>query len=734
MKRILLSAACLLSTLLLGAEVRKSGDLVYVNTQTMSMVLRARQGGELTYMYVGSYDPSLTAESLSAAGSMNQSAYPVYGQRAIRESSLAVTHPDGNMTLQLAVQSVDVSESPDASTACVTMKDRVYDFTVKAYYKAFKDVDMVETWTEITNNEKKPVTLRKFDSACIPFHVGDVWASHLYGTWANEARLVEEPLQRGTLRVDNMDGVRNSHTSHAEMMFSLDGKPQENSGAVLGVALCYSGNYHLDVVTDDTDYHQLFAGINPESSEYKLAKGETFRTPELALTYSEEGLSGASRHFHSWARAHKIAHGDRERSILLNSWEGVYFNINEARMDQMMADISSMGGELFVMDDGWFGDKYPRLDDRSSLGDWTVDKNKLPHGVQWLVDAARKHDIKFGIWIEPEMANTVSELYEKHPDWIINAPNRDVVKGRGGSQVVLDLSNPGVQDFVFGIVDELMTKYPEIAYIKWDANMSVSSHGSHYLPSDRQSELYIRYHQGLRDVCERIRAKYPDIAIQACASGGGRANYGVLPYFDEFWVSDNTDALQRIYMQWGTSYFFPSIAMASHISAVPNHTNRNLTPLKYRIDVAMSGRLGLELQPKDMTESEIAQCRKAIAEYKQVRPTVQFGDIYRLVSPYENKGLASMMYCAQDKSEAVFYWWRLDNFYDTHLPRVKMAGLDPDRMYTVHELDRLGERPLPFEGKSFSGAFLMSTGLEFPSGFSQELLGHSSYVLRLEAE
>lgn len=734
MKRLIIAISCLFSSLLLGAEVRQSGDLVFVNTKNVSVVLRARPGSGLSYMYIGKNHPSITAETLSAAGSMNQNAYPVYGQGSIRESSLAVTHPDGNMTLQVAVQSVDIIDAADASTACITMKDPVYDFVVKVCYKAYKDVDMIETWTEITNNGKKPVTLRKFDSACIPFRVGDVWASHLYGTWANEARLVEEPLQRGTLRIDNMDGVRNSHTSHAEMMFSLDGEPQENTGAVLGVALCYSGNYHLDVVTDDTNYHQLFAGINPESSEYSLAKGETFRTPELAFTYSDEGLSGASRNFHNWGRAHKIAHGDRERKILLNSWEGVYFDIDEPRMDQMMADISAMGGELFVMDDGWFGDKYPRLNDRSSLGDWVVDKNKLPNGIQWLVDAAKRHDIKFGIWIEPEMANTVSELYEEHPEWIINATNRDVIKGRGGSQVILDLSNPAVQDFVFNIVDELMSKYPEIDYIKWDANMSVSSHGSHYLAADRQSELFIRYHQGFRDVCGRIRAKYPSLTIQACASGGGRANYGVLPYFDEFWVSDNTDALQRIYMQWGTSYFFPSISMASHISAVPNHTNRNYTPLKYRIDVAMSGRLGLELQPKDMTEAEIAQCKKAIAEYKEIRPTVQFGDIYRLVSPYENKGLASMMYCAKDKSEAVFYWWRLDNFYDTHLQRVKMAGLDPDRMYTVQELDRVGQRPLSFEGKSFSGAFLMSTGLELPSSFSQELLGYSSYVLRLQAE
>ena len=735
MKKLFLAgAAALALSLCASAQVKVLGDRIAVNTANNSLILSARSGSSLGFLHFGARLSDADIEALQFAGVRPLNAYPAYGQGEIREDAIAVTHPDGNMSLDLVVENVITDSSRDTDIACITLKDKVYDFRVKVYYKAFKDVDMIETWTEIVNDGKKPVVLRKFDSAFLPFHTGDVWVSHLYGTWANEGRLVEEPLQRGTLRIENKDGVRNSHTSHAEIMISLDGKPSENTGSVIGAALCYSGNYHLDIITNDTDYHRLFAGISPDNSTLTLDKGESFRTPELAITFSDEGLSGASRNFHRWARAHKIAHGDRERKILLNSWEGVYFNINEPGMDQMMGDIASMGGELFVMDDGWFGDKYPRLNDSSSLGDWVVDKNKLPNGVGGLVETARKHGISFGIWIEPEMANTVSELYEKHPDWIINAPGRDVVKGRGGSQVVLDLSNPAVQDYVFSIVDNLMTDYPGIDYIKWDANMSVSSHGSSYLPADRQSELNIRYHQGFAAVCNRIRAKYPDLTIQACASGGGRASYGVLPWFDVFWVSDNTDALQRIYMQWGTSYFFPSITMASHISAVPNHTVYRVTPLKFRIDVAMSGRLGMELQPKDMTPEEIAQCKQAIADYKSVRPVVQFGDIYRLVSPYDNLGVASMMYVGQDKSEAVFYWWRIDNMYDSHLPRVKMAGLDPDRNYRIVELDKAPGRPLSFEGRSFSGSFLMDVGLEMPGGFSRDLQGYASRVLHLIAE
>jgi alpha-galactosidase len=573
---------------------------------------------------------------------------------------------------------------------------------------------MIETWTEIENQEKKPVLLTRFDSGYMPLRRGDVWISHLYGSWANESRLIQERLEPGMMVIKNKDGVRNSHTDHAEVMFSLDGEPEENAGRVIGAALCYSGNYELRIDTRDSDWHQFYAGINPDNSSYVLKPKEVFVTPELAFTFSDEGVGGASRNFHKWARSHKLAHGDIPRKILLNSWEGVYFDINEQGMDQMMSDIANMGGELFVMDDGWFGDKYQRLSDNSSLGDWVVDRKKLPNGISWLVKQADSHGIRFGIWIEPEMTNTESELYEKHPDWVLKAPERDAVTGRGGTQLVLDLANPEVCDFIVGMVDDLMQENPQIDYIKWDANMSIDNHGSQYLAPDRQSHLYIEYHRGFADVCRRIRAMYPDLTIQACASGGGRANYGVLPWFDEFWVSDNTDALQRIYMQWGVSYFFPAIAMASHISATPNHTVFRTTSLKYRIDVAMSGRLGMEIQPKNMTDEEKDLCRKAITEYKEIRPVVQFGDLYRLVSPYDGKNIASLMYCSPQKDKAVFYWWKLETFYNEHLPRVRMDGLDPDKYYKVRELNRIDNEPLPYEGKVFSGRYLMENGLEMP--------------------
>lgn len=686
---------------------------VHITTPDNSLVVSAPVGKEFNFVYYGNKLSDTDFQQIEKV-EKKFLAYPAYGLNCPVEVALAVKHADGNMTLQLIVDKVSTTEDDDAKTTVIALKDKVYPFFVNVNYKAYKKVNIIETWMEVRHTEKKAVVLNQFASAYLPIRRGEVWLSHLYGAWANESRLMQEPLQAGMKIIKNKDGVRNSHTAHAEVMFSLDGKPQENTGNVIGAALCYGGNYKLRIDTDESEYHHFFAGINEENSAYYLKSGATFRTPSLALTFSNEGLSGSSRNFHRWARQYKIANGNKLRKILLNSWEGVYFDINEEGMHQMMSDIAAMGGELFVMDDGWFGNKYKRKTDNSSLGDWVVDTDKIPNGIENLIAAAEKNHIKFGIWIEPEMANTTSELFEKHPEWVIKAPERDLVLGRGGTQVVLDLTNPQVQDFIFGIVDELMTKYPKIDYIKWDANMSIMNHGSNYLPKDRQEHLYIEYHRGFEKICQRIREKYPDLTIQACASGGGRANYGILPYFDEFWVSDNTDALQRIYMQWGISYFFPANTMASHISATPNHQTFRTIPLKYRIDVAMSGRLGMEIQPKNMTDEEKNMCRKAIAEYKEIRPIVQQGDLYRLISPYDPFQVASLMYVSPEKEKAIFYWWKTEQFCNQHLPRVKMAGLSPNKNYKIKELNRIDNEPLSFEGAIFSGTYLMTNGLEIP--------------------
>ena len=708
---------------------------VHISTPNTSLVVDATVGAPLKFKYYGN---ALGANDLQNLDGTGYNAYPVYGLWPEKEAAFSAVHSDGNMTLDMNVSNVSTKkEANGAEVTTITLTDKVYPFNIDVNYRTYPNEDVIETWVEASHDEKGTVNLSRFMSGYLPIRRSDVHVSQLYGSWANEGKVEEAPLPHNLKVIKNKDGVRNSHTSHAEVMISLDGKGQEDHGRVIGAALCYGGNYKLMFDTDDSDYHHFFAGINEENSSYNLKKGEKFVTPPLALTYSEEGLGGVSRNFHKWGRDYRLAHGNEPRKILLNSWEGVYFDINEQGMQDMMTDIASMGGELFVMDDGWFGVKYPRNNDSTSLGDWSVDITKLPHGIKGLCDAAAERGINFGIWIEPEMTNSISELYEKHPEYVVKAPKRDAVQGRGGTQLVLDMANPKVQDLVFNVVDTLMTNYPQIDYIKWDANAPIMNAGSQYQTADNQSHLYIDYHKGLEATLERIRAKYPDLTIQACASGGGRANWGVLPYFDEFWVSDNTDALQRIYMQWGTSYFFPAIAMASHISASPNHQTNRIVPLKFRTDVAMSGRLGMEIQPKNMTDEEKEQTRKAIADYKKVRDVVQLGDLYRLLSPYEGKGAASLMYVNPQKDDAVYFWWKTEQFVNQQLPRVKMNGLDPDKMYVVTELNRVDNEPLPYEGKAFSGRYLMSNGLEMPLSHNVDWNKRNDYasrVLRLTAK
>ena len=662
------------------------GQNIVISTPCTQLLLSAPKGGSLEYLYYGSRTSDADIQGIYET-THGVDAYPVYGMGYPCETALSVRHADGNLTLQMAVIGVKETRltKEDATLTVIELKDKVYPFFVNICYKAWQDADVIETWTEIRHEEKKPVQLQQFASAYLPVRRGNVWLSHLSGAWANEGQLCQEALQPGMKVIKNTDGVRNSQSAHAEVMFSLDGKPQENTGRVIGAALCYSGNYKLRIDTQEDDWHHFLAGINEENSWYNLKKEEVFRTPALALTYSDEGMSGCSRKFHQWARLHKLANGNTPRKILLNSWEGVYFDINEQGMDQMMGDIAAMGGELFVMDDGWFGDKYPRKNDSYALGDWTVDKTKLPGGLQSLLDNARKHGIRFGIWLEPEMANTKSELYEKHPEWIIKAPEREVVCARGGTQVVLDLSNPQVQDFIVQTVDELMNSYPDIDYIKWDANMSIITQGSQYLTKDNQSHLNIEYHRGFENVCRRIRASYPQLTIQACASGGGRFDPGILYYAPQGWTSDDTDAIERIKIQYGTSMCYPISSMGSHVSVVPNHQTRREAPLKTRANAAYFGTFGYELDLNKLTAEEIEEVKKQVKFMKSYREVIQYGTFYRLASPFDDEECGWMV-VSDDKKTAIVAWFRTLYTPNKCFTRMKLHGLDPDALYSCNVL------------------------------------------------
>ena len=690
---------------------------VVVSTPHTQLILHASEGEDLHMAYYG--DCSATPEQLQAAGDdMNFAALPAFGTTdMIHLPAIQVQHANGDQNLELHVTDYNSVYDGNAIVHTFTMQDKLLPVEVKVCYKAYQTVDIIEMWTEITHQEKKPITLKRYDSGHLMIRRGDVWLTHLHGDWASETDVTQEPLTRGLQVIRNSDGARNAHLDAPEVMFSLDGQPHEQYGRTIGAALCWSGNFELRINTTDKNFHHFYAGIDPQATEYILEPKQVFVTPHLALTYSDKGMGGVSRNFHRWARTCGMLHrGMNVGDILLNSWEGLYFDISEERMVQMIDDIAMLGGELFVMDDGWFGDKYQRNNDSSTLGDWVVDKKKLPGGLKALVGDAAKKGIKFGIWIEPEAVNTKSELFEKHPEWALQTKGRELKLGRGGTQLVLDMTNPQVQDFAFKIVDDLLTHYPEIAYIKWDANASIQNVGSLSLPMAKQTNLYVDYHLGLMKVLKRIREKYPDVVIQNCASGGGRANYGLLPYFDEFWTSDNTDALQRVYIQWGTSLFFPANAMACHINHCPYwNTGGRVIPIKFRCDVAMSGRLGIELQPKDMTDEERQQCSACFSDYKQLRNVIQTGDLYRLVNPYNRQGVSSLMYVDDSKSQSVLFVYKTDNYYNQTLPRIRLDGLNPEKTYTMKEMNvRVGQQPCSLSGKQFTGRFLMDVGIEVP--------------------
>ena len=706
-------------------------DRYEISTANTILLLETGTGRRVNFVYYGPRVNSIE-EIYNTNSNIGWNAYPCFGVNCTCEHALAVTHADGDVSLELATQEVMQYTDPDGGKVWeFRMKDMVHPFYVKRFYKAYHDCDVIKTWTEISHTEKKPVSLDKYASAYIPVKSGNLYLTYLAGGWGAEAQLFEERITRGRKTIGNHDGARTSFNGNPSFMVSLDGPAEENEGNVLGGTLAYTGNYDISFVKNGNANHlEITAGINHELSQYKLDPKKSFTTPDFIFTYSTEGKGGISRNLHRWGRKYQIIGGTDVRDILLNSWEGVYFKVNQEGMNKMMQDFAAIGGELFVMDDGWFGDKYPRNDGTSSLGDWVVCEEKLPEGIDALIDEAERNGIKFGIWIEPEMTNTKSELYEKHPDWVLRQPEREPYKGRGGTQLVLDLCNPKVQDHVFNVVDNLMQSHPRIHYMKWDANMSMNNASSQYLPKDRQSHLYVEYHRGLMDVCKRIREKYPELIIQLCASGGGRLNYGFFPYFNECWSSDNTDAIQRLYIQCGMSHFYPANIMAAHVSASPNHQTKRVVPLKFRFDVAMTGRLGMEMKPSDLTEKEKEFAKNAIETYKSIRPVIQQGDLYRLVTPYEEKPYVSMIYCTPEKDRAVYFLFRRSFLKDTWEEPRKMAGLDPERNYLIKEINAADPaKKVSLDGKIVSGRFLMENGFRLNLG--QDM---SSVVLELIAQ
>ena len=682
-----------------------------VTTADNALVFRVDNAHKLRQCY---YGPKLNKADYPSVQISTADAFPTFGTSNINEAALRVVHADGNTSTELIFDSYTVEKVSDGvELTTITLKDSFFPFQVKLFFKAYQKDNVIEQWSEIRHTEKKTVVLYNFASSHLFFSGNNYYLTQFFGNWAEEMKMEEVKLTRGVKVIESKLGVRSNEFAHACFMLSLNGEAQENAGTVIGGTLAWPGAWNLTFDVDQLNNLHVISGINPYASQYSLKPKTVFKTPSFLYSYSSEGTGNISRNFHRWAKQYGIYRGNKTRTTLLNNWEATYFNFNEEILSKIIKDASDMGFELFLLDDGWFGDKYPRNDDTQGLGDWMVNKKKLPNGLGYLVREANKNNIKFGIWLEPEMVNPKSELYVKHPDWVIGQPDRPLDLQR--NQLILDLSNPKVQEYVYSVIDKALSENPGIAYIKWDCNRYITNSGSYYLSPENQSHLFIDYVYGFFHVLDKVRAKYKDVSMMLCSGGGGRIDYATLPYFDEFWISDNTDALDRIFIQWGTTQFFPAMALASHVSATPNGITGRILPLKFRFDVAMSAKLGMDLQPKDMSPDDREFSKKAIQAYYGIRGIVQFGDLYRLLSPYTNTRTA-LMYVTENKNEAVVFTYLLKKTITGNTQPLILNGLDPLKTYIVSEINKDPKSYswfTPLEGKTFSGEFLMKYGLRF---------------------
>lgn len=697
--------AFLLFFLLSSFSLLQASDkpLIKIETERTSLIYQVADNGRLYQKYLGK---KLHHDSDIQYLPQGTEAYLTHGMEDYFEPAIHIRHNDYNSSLLLKY--VDHSSNNTGNginETVITLKDDKYPVTVKLHYVAYDKENIIRTFTEISHEEKKPVILSKYASSMLHLNSSKYFLTEFSGDWAHEANVTERELAFGKKVIDTKLGARANMFVSPFFQLALDNPSQENAGEVLVGTIGWTGNFRFTFEVDNKNELRIISGINPYDSEYSLPAKEVFRTPDFYFTYSTQGKGEASRSFHDWARNHQVKKGNETRMTLLNNWESTYFDFDENKLIGLMDEATKLGVDMFLLDDGWFANKYPRSSDHQGLGDWEETAGKLPNGVGRLVEEAHKKGIKFGIWIEPEMVNPKSELYEKHKDWVIHLPNRDEYYFR--NQMVLDLSNPKVQDHVFGVVDNLMTKYPGIAFFKWDCNSPITNIYSVYL-KDKQSHLYIDYVRGLYKVLDRIKVKYPDLPMMLCAGGGGRSDYEALKYFTEFWPSDNTDPIERLFIQWGYSQVFPSKTLCAHVTT----WNRG-TSIKFRTDVAMMCKLGFDIKLEDMNQNEHLYCDQAVKNYNRLKPVILEGDMYRLVSPYGSNHTSSMFVGKDKKTAAVFAFDIHPRYAEKTLP-VRLQGLDINKMYRVKEINMMPGSNSSLKGNDqvFSGEYLMNVGLD----------------------
>ena len=606
-----------------------------------------------------------------------------------------------------------VREAEDTDTLTVTMRDSVIGLDVELKYHVFPAQDVIVRSARLVNTGKQRLILEKVASACVDFLYGDFDVIHFHGRHCMERVPERLHVPRGSASFGSHRGMSSHHNN--PFVILCDRHTTENTGDCYGCMLMYSGNHLEETEVDQAGSTRLVAGIHPDGFAWTLAPGEAFQTPEAILSYSANGLNGLSHHYHDIIRQQVIRPRwqTAKRPVLINSWEAAYFDFDAEKILRFARAAKDMGMEMLVLDDGWFG---KRNDDYAGLGDWVVNEKKLGCSMQELSEKVHALGLQFGLWFEPEMVNEDSDLFRAHPDWALTDPDRKPMLAR--NQLVLDMSRQDVVDYLFDAMSAVLD-HAKIEYVKWDFNRSIANCYSHALPADRQGEVVHRFMLGTYQLLDRLLTRYPDLLIEGCSGGGGRFDAGMLFYCPQIWCSDDTDAIERLEIQRGTSYGYPVSAMGAHVSAAPNHQTGRVTPLRTRGIVAQSGTFGYELNPEKLTDAEKEEIKKQISAYHQFADLIAHGDYYRLTELDDGKDYSAWMFAAKDGSEA------LVNLVMTHVrangpfPFVKLQGLTPDASYRLEGTEQV-----------YSGAALMYGGYSFPLTWG-DYAAHQLYFTRI---
>lgn len=636
--------------------------------------------------------------------------YPCFGVGDYRESAFKIMDANGMSTCDLryvshkmyegkpkleGLPATFATEESGCSTLEITMYDKYANIEVVLIYTAFDKLDVITRSAVITNKSEKPFKITRALSACVDFDTDKMDMITLNGSWARERAVERCRLHHGKQLVDSCRG-ESSHQNNPFVAL-CDNNADDDKGEVFGFNFVYSGNFYAQAEVTQHKKTRFLMGINPLDFEWLLEKGESFTCPEVVMVHSDEGIGKMSRTFHDLYRNNLIRgeYKDKRRPILINNWEATYFNFDTDKLIDIAKEASKLGIEMLVMDDGWFGH---RDSDNSSLGDWFVYEKKLKGGLKYLVDEVNKLGMKFGIWFEPEMISPDSELYKAHPDWAIQIKGRPLTLCR--EQYVLDYSRKEVRDHVYGMMKKILDS-ANIEYIKWDMNRQLTEVGSATLPAERQRELWHRYVLGVYDLMDRLTTDYPHILLENCSGGGARFDPGMLYYSPQIWCSDDTDAIERLKIQHGTSMCYPCSAMGAHVSDCPNHTVGRNTPFKTRGHVAMVGTFGYELDVTRIPQEDRDAIPAQIEEFNKFNKLVRTGDHYRIGNMFEDNTWDAWEFVAKDKSEALFEFVQVLARPNERSRRIKLKGLEPEAYYY--------EESEP--DKKISGAALMNAGI-----------------------